>query len=1414
MDANNDVKSAAVKCVAAIVKKVEKAQIEIICDTLVKLVCSDQKDQAELRDIYSIALKTLIDDVPSNMGTEVSKHLCSKLLAGISSKTTSVKKECLAVMDQLLRRFGSKVAAEHEVIMSTVLKQLPLQGNEHKSIRRAAADTLGALALVCNDTHLDRLATLILELLSSSQTKGSRSPGRKGGSKGSNNIASTFLPLLNALTGTDARTLIHTLGTIARTVGHRLGRHLPQLVPLFLDCIGVVDASAGDVESDAGPTEDEAAVQDEVREYCFSGLECLVKCCPQEISPFLQVTGDNNKSVLLVALAFVKYDPNYMGEDESMDQGSDDEDAGSGDNEQYSDAGSQFSDQEDEDDDDTSWKVRRAAIRVLRAIIETHPELNAMLHETCMDTLLRRFRERAEQVRADVLMCFTALLESTRAPMVAAGSATVAAAAFADVRPSSLKETGRQRSTVHFLYEKLDDIVGCACKQLQSSDKDVLCKGKTLELLLKLVEVLRGGFSDRLLELVTAELIACFRNDKLSSLRLQQLQLLALLIESHDASVVQNIIFDRLQTPLPKSQKLDVLAVVIACSKEEGYKNTATAIRTLGTIITKLRPVQFHIEISGTGTGSVHFSNSTGTGSGSNMDVDVATGTATGSDVPADLALVTRCAKSIYLAILPRFEAQDLDQEVKKAAIFAMSQVISYAGDLDMADELRTTVDILDNRLDNEITRVAALRALAQIAKSPLQLNLNSVLSTNCLQKISLFAKQQSRDVRITAMQTLNALVQSESFKAESFTQELTANILADAAPLVSPSDLHLAHLTLRLCISLLHKLPAQKLQESFESLLLKRALSLAASPVTQGNSLAALEELFRDLVFLNSMPQASFQPLFEALYAGAESGAATAVTPEMEGNLERLAVSSNGRHNGHGHGSNDNDDSDGNTSASSRKQSGMNLARCIAVICQYATPAQKEIIATRLITDVTNNSSRIQLALLCIGELGKRTDLSVWAGNATIEVSVMEKFTSLSTDTQIAAAFALGNMAVGNMARYIPVILNALNSGNHRYLLLAALRELILVHSESPNKGNFAEYIQQVVPAVLSSTASRESQVRYVAAECIGLCTFMDTAAMLPHLEVLFVAGDSGVPTATAAPETAEGEGENEEDDEPGTGPIPWHTRWTLAIALKFACLRPLPQQSPMPMVTVLSLYLPALLQAAQIEVRKAAVTALNSVIHRNAGLLLAFSTNTLTDTLLLDVFVPDLMKAMVFQKKVVVDSGPFKIREDLGLPLRTQALSCLDMLIDTLPEKVNVSLVLPAIRVNIGDDLKVKEDTFYLTYIKAFVHTIVIKLCKLSSGSMLGGLESMLPMLQATIDKKLGKDATPTDLERQVELRRSVLRVVLQFRQIDGIQASAGFTEFNDNYIMKNAQWVSMLSQLQDEGSLADYTTGYTAN
>eukprot|EP00606_Chrysophyceae_sp_TOSAG23-5_P001481 GSChrysophyteH2.ASY1.ANO1.249.1 assembled CDS len=211
-DVSNDVKSAAVKCVAAVVKKVGKKQITEICKTLCQLVRSTQKDQAELRDIYSIALRTLIEDVPDTMGDEVSARCTGELLEGVGSSVLNIKRECLMILDQLLKRFGTRVSSKHEAVMTVVLPQL----GDNKSVRRAAADTLSSLALVASDPLLDRLVTGILDSIEKITS------------------TSTTTTATNTIADSDARTLIQTMGTIAHTVGHRLGRHLARLVPLFL----------------------------------------------------------------------------------------------------------------------------------------------------------------------------------------------------------------------------------------------------------------------------------------------------------------------------------------------------------------------------------------------------------------------------------------------------------------------------------------------------------------------------------------------------------------------------------------------------------------------------------------------------------------------------------------------------------------------------------------------------------------------------------------------------------------------------------------------------------------------------------------------------------------------------------------------------------------------------------------------------------------------------------------------------------------------------------------------------------------------------------------------------------------------------------------------------------------------------
>lgn len=77
--------------------------------------------------------------------------------------------------------------------------------------------------------------------------------------------------------------------------------------------------------------------------------------------------------------------------------------------------GSEFEDDEgaNDDDDDTSWKVRRAAIKTIEAIIISRPELLREIYMNYSREMVSRFKERDDNVKCNVLEAFQALLKST-----------------------------------------------------------------------------------------------------------------------------------------------------------------------------------------------------------------------------------------------------------------------------------------------------------------------------------------------------------------------------------------------------------------------------------------------------------------------------------------------------------------------------------------------------------------------------------------------------------------------------------------------------------------------------------------------------------------------------------------------------------------------------------------------------------------------------------------------------------------------------------------------------------------------------------------------------------------------------------------------------------------------------------------
>jgi cullin-associated NEDD8-dissociated protein 1 len=200
----------------------------------------------------------------------------------------------------------------------------------------------------------------------------------------------------------------------------------------------------------------------------------------------------------------------------------------------------------------------------------------------------------------------------------------------------------------------------------------------------------------------------------------------------------------------------------------------------------------------------------------------------------------------LYDAIHPRLEEHDIDQEIKECAIATVGTLVATAGD-DLADDVPEVLALLLDRMSNEITRVHVLKALTLLANSSLTLDLSSVLD-DAVRQLADFLKQQNRPLKQTALETLSALVSSDG---KSMKPALLQLVLGETAPLVSSSDLHLAHLALQVDIGIVHASKAKGIAKAIETALLAPLLELAASPLLQGAALSSLLTFLQELLGL-----------------------------------------------------------------------------------------------------------------------------------------------------------------------------------------------------------------------------------------------------------------------------------------------------------------------------------------------------------------------------------------------------------------------------------------------------------------------------------------------------------------------------------------------------------------------------------
>uniref|UniRef100_A0A9J7Y464 Cullin-associated and neddylation-dissociated 1 n=1 Tax=Cyprinus carpio carpio TaxID=630221 RepID=A0A9J7Y464_CYPCA len=456
-------------------------------------------DKEQLRDISSIGLKTVIGELPpASSGSALAASVCKKITGRLTSAIA--KQEDVSVQLEAL-----------DIMADMLCRQGGLLVNFHPSILSCLLPQLTSPRLAVRKRTIIALGHLVM-------------------SCGNLVFVDLIEHLLSELSRNESmsttRTYIQCIAAISRQAGHRIGEYLEKIIPLVVKFCNVDD--------------------DELREYCIQAFESFVRRCPKEVYPHVP-------TVISICLKYLTYDPNYNYDDEDEDENAMDAD---GLDEDY-----QGSDDEYSDDDDMSWKVRRAAAKCLDAVVSTRHEMLPEFYRTVSPALIARFKEREENVKADVFHAYLSLLKQTRP----------AQSWLCD--PDAM-EQGETPLTM--LQIQVSMIVKALHKQMK--EKSVKTRQCCFNMLTELVNVLPGALAQHIPVLIPGIIFSLNDKSSSSNLKIDALSCLYVILCNHQPQVFH-----------PHVQA--IVPPVVACVGDPFYKITSEALLVTQQLVKVIRPL-------------------------------------------------------------------------------------------------------------------------------------------------------------------------------------------------------------------------------------------------------------------------------------------------------------------------------------------------------------------------------------------------------------------------------------------------------------------------------------------------------------------------------------------------------------------------------------------------------------------------------------------------------------------------------------------------------------------------------------------------------------------------------------------------------------------------------------------------------
>ncbi|KAL1752017.1 armadillo-type protein [Schizophyllum commune] len=998
--------------------------------------------------------------------------------------------------------------------------------------------------------------------------------------------------------GAPTPTIPQLVSALARTAPAAVAAYVPKVVPAFLERL-----------STAAQTSDEASSEEEeLREYILQALETLVLRCPTEVGAWVGGEGKTQPTILSAGTTWIKYDPNYAAgddEDEEMGSASDEEDDASLD--EYS------------DDEDTSYKVRRAAVKLLGAVISTRPEMLGVVWREVSPVLIQRFSEREETVRLEVWSTYVTLLNAT------AVYGTLAASV-----PSGKRKRGDDEemppagpSPVDLLTEQVPALTKALLGQLRPPKTNATVLSAGFRVLGALLSVLPGSLAQQapqVLSTATAVLSQPVAAGT-APLHVAVMGFLGLFVGTHAPGVWGG--------GLGK-----LTPVLLSRAKERHPRVAAEALKTLSALLNSSKPVKSAPWVDG-----------------------------------------------LYDEVVARLSSADTDADVRARAEEVVGDLWVCAGEAVRGKGGKEWDAVCRTSGNTE----GAVRVVTRVATEAEGLSDQWV--NGCVQWALTLLRKSGRAGKIEIFGMLNALIRCYA----SVPPEVVRELIAQVKGFVSLSDIALLSQSLNLIASLLEVAPATAFPE-VEKTVLGQVYNLAYSPLLAGSSLDAV------LIFISALVSADKQ-----------------ISPHV---IPGLAIAAD--------------------KAPKGEVSAANVARCIAQVVQADLGVAAGTIAEyakHVRKGGKAKTSTVVLSFLILGEIGRFVDMSP---QVDIFQAAIAHFESEQEEVRGAAAFAAGNITVGNLHHFLPAIVKLVETDTKKRLLaLHALKEVV-THSSHGQLESVADTLW--VP-LFEHSANSEEATRNVAAACLGKLAMTHPSRYLPQLHDRIKDAN---PSARATVVSA--------------------IRYTFADSARSydELLAPL-------LVDFLTL-----MQDPDLTVRRLALSALNSSARTKPHLIREHLPKLLPQLYAETTIKPELIRT--------VQMGPWQHKVDDGLEARKTAYETLYTLLDTCLAVLDLREYLTHVIRGLDDNAD---------EVKVICHMILFRLSQVAPAAVALRLDEATPALEKTVKgANVTKDTVKQDLERAAELQRSTLRAVVAMSKIAGSGVSPRFEAFVEE-LKKNAQF-----------------------